>query len=137
MVAMLASLPQMDSARSIPRNPDVLTRHPSAEDLDAAQQLICSAQAGREHPVDHPWSDTPDRVKVEPTRWPETPTNDGMMERTSPKSLSQKDASFLGHSCRYFFHSLLNTKVMVANVRCPVTVEQKVLHYGVDPRLDP
>lgn len=74
MVAMLASLPQMDSARSIPRNPDVLTRHPSAEDLDAAQQLICSAQAGREHPVDHPWSDTPDRVKVEPTRWPETPT---------------------------------------------------------------
>lgn len=58
MVAMLASIPQMDPVRSIPRNSDVLSRHPSAEDLDAAQQLISSATAGREHQVDRSWEDS-------------------------------------------------------------------------------
>lgn len=111
MVAMLASIPQMDPMRSIPRNPDVLTRHPSAEDLDAAQQLISSATAGREHPADRPWEgtqgekpfDTGDDIKVE------TASIGGADQSSSSKS--QKDASFLGHSCRlvYVFRTRYHT----------------------------
>ncbi|OJJ37171.1 hypothetical protein ASPWEDRAFT_108291 [Aspergillus wentii DTO 134E9] len=111
---MLASLPQMETVRSLPRTPDVITRHPSAEDLDAAQQLISSAQAGREHQVDRHWEDSAAR-KFEPDvarngyeqdsyldgstqRWPESSMGDYAPEQsTSPKS--QKDTSFLGHSC--------------------------------------
>ena len=110
---MLASIPQMETVRSIPRNPDVLTRHPSAEDLDAAQQLISSAQAGREHTVDRSWEDNRNGKPLEPPAdqvkresWPETPTsNNEPGEKTSPRS--QKDAPFLGHSCRLVSLSFL------------------------------
>ncbi|PTU25392.1 hypothetical protein P175DRAFT_0427839 [Aspergillus ochraceoroseus IBT 24754] len=110
---MLASIPHMESMRSLPRNPDVVARHPSAEDLDAAQQLISSAQAGREHPLDRPQGDDSSRdldtkaprSPYEPEKYldrsiipsSETPTIGPLSEKTSPKS--QKDTSFLGHSC--------------------------------------
>lgn len=95
----------MDPMRSIPRNPDVLTRHPSAEDLDAAQQLISSATAGREHPVDHAWGgsqsekpfDAGDNIKVEMA-------SIGAADKSSSPR-SQKDSSFLGHSCRLVYVS--------------------------------
>ncbi|KAL4919814.1 hypothetical protein BDW62DRAFT_34257 [Aspergillus aurantiobrunneus] len=106
---MLASISHMDTLRSLPRNPDVVTRHPSAEDLDAAQQLISSAQAGREHPLDRHYTDEGPR-KHEAGASPnhhegdypvvqtsETAANGHHYEKSSPKS--QKDTSFLGHSC--------------------------------------
>ncbi|RAQ53965.1 GATA factor SREP [Aspergillus flavus] len=109
---MLASLPQMETVRSLPRNPDVVARHPSAEDLDAAQQLISSAQAGREHPVDRPRDETGSRRYEEmPSRglyeadkflegstpYPSEIGANQSEKASSPKS--QKDTSFLGHSC--------------------------------------
>ncbi|PWY85433.1 siderophore transcription factor SreA [Aspergillus eucalypticola CBS 122712] len=110
---MLASIPQMETVRSLPRNRDMVARHPSAEDLDAAQQLISSAQAGREHLVDRSRDDDVARGydaydayerKHTPTYDAERPTlpstesaSNPLAERTSPKS--QKDTSFLGHSC--------------------------------------
>lgn len=90
----------MDAARSIPRNPDVLSRHPSAEDLDAAQQLISSAQAGREHMVDRPWEDNQNGRPVEVAESVHSESSVAN-DKSSPKS--QKDSSFLGHSCRYVF----------------------------------
>ncbi|KAI9376412.1 hypothetical protein BJX61DRAFT_394746 [Aspergillus egyptiacus] len=109
---MLASISHMETLRSIPRNPDVVTRHPSAEDLDAAQQLISSAQAGREHPLDrHHLNDGARKTETnaghshyELEQYVERPVvlssetaEDGHIpEKTSPKS---KDTSFLGHSC--------------------------------------
>lgn len=114
LLAMLASIPQMETVRSLPRNRDMVARHPSAEDLDAAQQLISSAQAGREHLVDRSRDDDVARGydtydayerKHTPTYDAERPTlpstesaSNPLAERTSPKS--QKDTSFLGHSCR-------------------------------------
>ncbi|KAL4904955.1 hypothetical protein BDW74DRAFT_24158 [Aspergillus multicolor] len=106
---MLASIPHMETLRSLPRNPDVVTRHPSAEDLDAAQQLISSAQAGREHPLDRHYTDdgsrNPEAIGPQShhegdypiVQTSETSTNGHYIEKTSPKS--QKDTSFLGHSC--------------------------------------
>lgn len=107
---MLASIPQMD--RSLPQIPDGLARQASAEDLDAAQQLISSAQAGREHLGDrhrdesartaemgsvHDANYADNAVNGSATSWPEA-SDDIAGEKTSPKS--QKDTSFLGHSCR-------------------------------------
>lgn len=108
---MLASIPQMETVRSLPRNPDVVARHPSAEDLDAAQQLISSAQAGREHPVDRlrddqgprGFEEMPSRGPYEADKYPDGSTQHsseigrGSDKASSPKS--QKDTSFLGHSC--------------------------------------
>ncbi|KAL2862334.1 siderophore transcription factor SreA [Aspergillus lucknowensis] len=110
---MLASISHGDTLRSIPRNPDMVTRHPSAEDLDAAQQLISSAQAGREHSLDRPHmndgtlnSDTkssPSQYEVETyverpmAQSSESGSGFYPVDKTSPKS--QKDTSFLGHSC--------------------------------------
>lgn len=107
---MLASISHMETLRSLPRNPDVVTRHPSAEDLDAAQQLISSAQAGREHPLDRQYTDEGSRnvggapLSHHEDDYPvvqssETAINGHIFEKTSPKS--QKDTSFLGHSCRF------------------------------------
>ncbi|KAL2796335.1 hypothetical protein BJX66DRAFT_140092 [Aspergillus keveii] len=110
---MLASISHADTLRSIPRNPDMVTRHPSAEDLDAAQQLISSAQAGREHPLDRqhineglrtsdtkaPPSQYEFETYVERPVMQSSESGSGLypIDRTSPKS--QKDTSFLGHSC--------------------------------------
>ncbi|KAE8144243.1 hypothetical protein BDV25DRAFT_104047 [Aspergillus avenaceus] len=111
---MLASIPQMETVRSLPRNPDVVPRHPSAEDLDAAQQLISSAQAGREHPVDRLRDDKMARAFEEmPVRnhYEAESYMDGSIHRSSETIIagsssdkasspkSQKDTSFLGHSC--------------------------------------
>jgi hypothetical protein len=116
-VEMLASISHADTLRSITRNPDMVTRHPSAEDLDAAQQLISSAQAGREHPLDRqhineglrtsdtkaPPSQYEFETYVESPVMQSSESGSGLypIDRTSPKS--QKDTSFLGHSCRFVF----------------------------------
>ncbi|KAL4802353.1 hypothetical protein BDV18DRAFT_65497 [Aspergillus unguis] len=106
---MLASLPHMETLRSLPHKADVVSRHPSAEDLDAAQQLISSAQAGREHSVDQHYTDDGPRNAeggapqshhdgdYPIVQTSETAANGHIIEKTSPKS--QKDTSFLGHSC--------------------------------------
>ncbi|KAJ5246349.1 GATA transcription factor [Penicillium chermesinum] len=79
-------------------------RQPSAEDLDAAQQLISSAQAGREHMADryggspavkYSGSPTPDYARG-PVPGLEDRAIPQSQEGTSPR---QKDTSFLGHSC--------------------------------------
>ncbi|KAL4887596.1 hypothetical protein BJY04DRAFT_4929 [Aspergillus karnatakaensis] len=108
---MLASISQMEMLRSLPRNPDVVARHPSAEDLDAAQQLISSAQAGREHPLERHHTDDGSRnteaqgshaqYEVDYTERAVVQTSESVdgqiLDKSSPKS--QKDTSFLGHSC--------------------------------------
>lgn len=102
---MLASIPQMETVRSFPQNSAGPMRQPSAEDLDAAQQLISSAQAGREHLAQH----YGDGSRIEHSGSP-SPYNgpapgqlahgraDGGRDKASPRP--QKDTSFLGHSCR-------------------------------------
>ncbi|KAH1493637.1 hypothetical protein KXX57_009482 [Aspergillus fumigatus] len=103
---MLASVPQMDSVRSLPRNHDVVARHASAEDLDAAQQLISSAQAGREHTTDRHRDEkvtAPVRHQMKTSmngqRWPEQQRTAPPAEKSSTSPKAQKDTSFLGHSC--------------------------------------
>lgn len=114
---MLASIPQVESSQNLPRNPDNYTQQPSAEDLDAAQQLISSAQAGRGRPVDHSRDDSSARnadadgisqngstvhmeeLKEEPKEEPrEEPKEENAGRKTSPRPM--RDASFLGHACR-------------------------------------
>jgi GATA-binding protein len=72
-------------------------RQPSAEDLDAAQQLISSAQAGREHMADHYREDSTAQESGQsgPDRWGH---NDLPGQKTSPSG--QKSVIFVGHSCR-------------------------------------
>ncbi|KAJ5782852.1 hypothetical protein N7457_004626 [Penicillium paradoxum] len=88
----------MEALHSLPRNPDVSMRQPSAEDLDAAQQLISSAQAGREHMADKhredPMAHGPGQFAS--NQW--MGQND-ISEKTSTSPSSQKDTTFLGHSC--------------------------------------
>lgn len=80
-------------------------RQPSWEDLDAAQQLVSSAQAGREylaqrhgdaHGFKASGSPMPDHglATGQLSREPSASAQD----KTSPRA--QKDTSFLGHSCR-------------------------------------
>ncbi|KAL1997818.1 hypothetical protein VTN02DRAFT_691 [Thermoascus thermophilus] len=118
---MLASVPQMETLRPLSRSTDTLMRQPSAEDLDAAQQLVSSARGGREHMVDYQREgsgaadDDRDAVRRhDPSRGGEMDTvPDGRRQdqpdpppssngtagvKRSPKSQG-KDASFLGHSC--------------------------------------
>ncbi|KAJ5587227.1 GATA transcription factor sreP-Penicillium chrysogenum [Penicillium hispanicum] len=104
---MLASIPQMETVRSFPGNPGPI-RHPSAEDLDAAQQLVSSAQAGREHLAEQ-YGDGP-RMKVSgsptPTYGPgpasasfvDAASDSQPRDKMSPRG-GHKDTSFLGHSC--------------------------------------
>lgn len=103
---MLASIPPMETARSFPRDPSAPSRHPSAEDLDAAQQLISSAQVGRERLAQY-GNSTSIKVSGSPPPNPHGPPSAGQLsdgrsngrsDRSSPKA--QKDTSFLGHSCR-------------------------------------
>lgn len=104
---MLASIPPMETVRSFPRDSSAPSRHPSAEDLDAAQQLISSAQAGREHLAQYgngpgiKVSGSPPPNHHGPPAAPRQLTDghsNGHRDGTSPKA--QKDTSFLGHSCR-------------------------------------
>ncbi|CAI7619807.1 unnamed protein product [Penicillium manginii] len=96
----------METVRSFPGTSGGSMRQPSAEDLDAAQQLISSAQAGREHLARQYGDSTPIKGTTSPP--PNGPPSasgysaDGRSDsqppgKTSPKS--QKDTSFLGHSC--------------------------------------
>lgn len=76
-------------------------RQPSAEDLDAAQQLISSAQAGREHLAEHYREDQAIQGSSQPgsDRWIGHGPAEIPADTMSPKG--QKDTPFLGHSCRY------------------------------------
>ncbi|OJJ50867.1 hypothetical protein ASPZODRAFT_11711 [Penicilliopsis zonata CBS 506.65] len=112
---MLASITQMDTGSSLPRNRDVLMRHPSAEDLDAAQQLVSSARVGRERSADwHQEDDLADyrsgpvsamgldvagegAAAAPDSQSESAPGILAEQNNTSPKQ--QKDTSFLGHSC--------------------------------------
>lgn len=102
---MLASVSHMESVRSHSGTSTGSMRQPSWEDLDAAQQLISSAQAGREHLAQRhghvpgfkvSGSPMPDHGPAtgELSREPSASAQD----KTSPRA--QKDTSFLGHSCR-------------------------------------
>lgn len=102
---MLASISQMESVRSYSGTPTGSMRQPSWEDLDAAQQLISSAQAGREHIAQH--HGDPSGIKTSGSPPPNQGSVTGQLSRetsasaqdkTSPRA--QKDTSFLGHSCR-------------------------------------
>lgn len=74
-------------------------RQPSAEDLDAAQQLISSAQAGREHLADRYREDQMIQRSDQsgPDRWMGSEHAEIPAETLSHKG---KDTTFLGHSCR-------------------------------------
>lgn len=142
-VVMLASISQMETVRSFPGTSGGSMRQPSAEDLDAAQQLISSAQAGREHLARQYGESTPIKGTSSPP--PNGPPSasaysaDGRADsqplagKTSPKS--QKDTSFLGHSCRCVPSSITSS---IAQGNCQETdistaiAEPKTLHFGVD-----
>ncbi|KAJ5893631.1 GATA transcription factor sreP-Penicillium chrysogenum [Penicillium taxi] len=98
---MLASI-TMEMVRSFPQNSSASIRQPSAEDLDAAQQLISSSQAGREHSTDHSGDYAPIKASQSPvSRYGTLPDGGYQLlrrDKTSPKT-TQKDAPFLGHSC--------------------------------------
>ena len=94
---MLASILQMDAAHSLPRNPDsLMTNRPSAEDLDAAHQLISSSQAGREHSTER---SRDDGVDIDD----QGPKGSGGEVSAGEKALpkTQSDASLFSHSCRF------------------------------------
>jgi hypothetical protein len=101
---MLASISHMESVRSYPGTSTGSMGQPSWEDLDAAQQLISSAQAGREH-LAQQHGDPGLKVSGSPTPNQGSTTGQFIREtsasaqdKTSPRA--QKDTSFLGHSCR-------------------------------------
>jgi GATA-binding protein len=102
---MLASISHMESIRSHPEPPSGSMRQPSWEDLDAAQQLISSAQAGREHLAQHHGDASGFKVSGSPP--PDQGSMTGQLSRETSASAQskssprgQKDTSFLGHSCR-------------------------------------
>lgn len=141
-VVMLASISQMETVRSFPGTSGGSMRQPSAEDLDAAQQLISSAQAGREHLARQYGDSTPIKGTTSPP--PNGPPSasgysaDGRSDsqppgKTSPKS--QKDTSFLGHSCRCVPSSIICSiaqRMCQETDRCIAIAEPKTLHFGVD-----
>ncbi|KAJ5298344.1 uncharacterized protein N7443_006464 [Penicillium atrosanguineum] len=101
---MLASISHMESVRSYPETPTGSMRQPSWEDLDAAQQLISSAQAGREHLAQHHVDASGFKTLGSPppnqgsaTGQLSRETSASAQDKTSPRA--QKDTSFLGHSC--------------------------------------
>ncbi|OAX77944.1 hypothetical protein ACJ72_07752 [Emergomyces africanus] len=60
MTGLLASRPYTEDTRSPTNSADILMRHPSAEDLDAAHQLVSSARGGRDNAVNF----RPDRPEM-------------------------------------------------------------------------
>ena len=125
----------MNTLKPISQSAEHLLRHPSAEDLDAAHQLVSSARGARERAVefqrenqansnDEDWDmvDGSDADgKTELTSGASTTERQGHLEappsnisavgpqQRSPKSPS-RDAAFLGHSCRLVLpvtHSVL------------------------------
>lgn len=120
VAALLTSGPQMKPSS------DSLMRHPSAEDLDAAHQLVSSARAGRNHGVDSRSerqdyrSDSQESTTAESSRskmdWSQEgysgqprsksdendPGAPNQQTFLKPSSKSQtQETAFPGHSCRY------------------------------------
>lgn len=99
-------------------------RQASAEDLDAAHQLISSAQAGREHLGEYDRDGnvssaagadsvrtahgTSNVANPSTSRRPDAPNVEKADEKTVPKS--QRDTSFPGHSCRLVLGVALPSK---------------------------
>lgn len=110
----------MDIVRGVPPSTDSMMRHPSAEDLDAAHQLVSSARGARDQMTD--FGPTENLLRPEGTEMltrqdgemiqdgtspgrDQGPTASGdetrsNASRQSPKSRG-KDQAFLGHSCVY------------------------------------
>lgn len=139
---MLASISQMETVRSFPGNPAGSMRQPSAEDLDAAQQLISSAQAGREHLArqygDH--TSTMNSTSPPPNGPPSASGRsadgqDNQHIKISPKP--QKDTTFLGHSCRCVSSPAPCSIVRGVDLDTDLytaIAERKARHSGVDLR---
>lgn len=109
----------MDIARGVPPSTDSMMRHPSAEDLDAAHQLVSSARGAREQVADFgstenllrpEGNELSSRNDGEAMQGGTSPSRDQMAvsgdetrsnaSHQSPKSRG-KDQTFLGHSCVY------------------------------------
>lgn len=129
MIGVLASMPQMETLSAMSTTSETIMRQPSAEDLDAARQLVSSARGGRDRGSDLPsemqesrdedWevingSDTGSKMEglQECTvNMPRGPTEAAALDRVpaskqSPKSQS-KEPIFLGHSCRCVLYNPL------------------------------
>lgn len=112
----------MDIARGIPQSTDNMMRDPSAEDLDAAHQLVSSARGGRENVTDFRSETQEDGTEgtsengnganlnkernIQPRPHPESTDEESRpdLSKRSPKSRS-KEQVFLGHSCVYVGYS--------------------------------
>lgn len=128
---MLASISQMESARPVSGLSDNLPPQPSAEDLDAAQQLISSAQAGREH-LDRRRDDIkPTETESLHNGHDENGTANGPLNSQSEHSpngteeqgtqKSQRDTSFLGHSCRLVPRKIPPDVILTLRSNCGTT----------------
>lgn len=120
-------------------------RQPSAEDLDAAQQLISSARGAREaldyHMQANINSHNHDSLQqngqrdagtdMENTRDGTNSVNEGAgNSKSSTGSSSNQTPSFPSHSCRYAFPSFVEkSAILISN---PVTVAPRARHYGED-----
>lgn len=114
------------------RQANDLIRHPSAEDLDAAQQLLSSARSARELSSDFKpdstganqddgWQAVNNKntsgdemdVKADapaPKNGPDSAANNNNNNTAGPKRSPKppgKDTSFPGHQCRYATHLIL------------------------------
>lgn len=130
MTGLLASRPHTEDTRSPTKCADILMRHPSAEDLDAAHQLVSSARGGRDNTVNF-HSDRQemagkalDNIHEDARRNMDSPSKTGheapaeqrqdqasvesggnpidrpVSSKQSPKAQS-KEPVFTGHSCRF------------------------------------
>lgn len=117
-------MPQMNSLKPMSQSENLL-RHPSAEDLDAAHQLVSSARGARERAVEI--QREREGGSKEDIEMGDGSDGDGNEELTSAASVTERqgqmetletsnsqvgpqhraprspgrDAAFLGHSCRF------------------------------------
>ncbi|PGH05520.1 hypothetical protein GX51_02858 [Blastomyces parvus] len=128
MTGLLASRPHTEGTRSPTKTTDIPMRQPSAEDLDAAHQLVSSARGGRDNPIKfhsdrkemagkaleniqedaarnvdshlQNGHETPglQRQDQPPAESGLSPMDSSMPSKLSPKAQS-KEAVFTGHSC--------------------------------------
>ncbi|EEP75800.1 predicted protein [Uncinocarpus reesii 1704] len=102
----------MDIVRGVPPSTDSMMRHPSAEDLDAAHQLVSSARGGRNQVSDLASATAETTIMHDPESVEDGPSpgeehqrpeelNDDSQPNASYQSSKSdgKDQVFLGHSC--------------------------------------
>ncbi|ODH49856.1 hypothetical protein GX48_04085 [Paracoccidioides brasiliensis] len=126
MTGLLVTRPLMEDTRSHSESSDTLMRHPSAEDLDAAHQLVSSARGGRDSgvnimpdrqdmakPLESVQEDTTtntmdssqkgyqgatEQPQDQPSPVSSSTTNGPLLLKLSPKA-PIKESVFTGHSC--------------------------------------